>query len=100
MKKLRKNDPRRLRLQKYAPLAVTAFAAFTLFTSLFRPFWFDEVLTVSLVKYFSPSGGPVAIYQAYDIPNNHIAWNGDRKSSRSSSTVSRRRRRRCFPSSC
>ncbi len=74
MKKLRKNEPRRLRLQKYAPLAVTAFAAFTLFTSLFRPFWFDEVLTVSLVKYFSPSGGPVAIYQAYDIPNNHIVF--------------------------
>ncbi len=74
MKKIMDNERKLLHLLSYAGLAVMAFAGFTLFTSLFRPFWFDEVLTVSLVKYFSPSGGPGAIYRAYDIPNNHIVF--------------------------
>jgi len=51
-------------------VALTIVGAIVLFSSIQRPIWFDEALTV--LKYLSASYSKV--YSEYFIPNNHIAY--------------------------
>lgn len=49
------------------------FAIFSLcvFSYIFRPIWFDESLTLSIL---TANDGIPELYQAYEVPNNHIVY--------------------------
>ncbi len=53
------------------PFCVTLLLLLSSFTYLFRPFWFDEVLTLDNFVMRPPLS---RIYFLYEIPNNHIIF--------------------------
>lgn len=53
------------------PFCVTLLLLLSSFTYLFRPFWFDEVLTLDNFVMRPPLS---RIYFLYEIPNNHIVF--------------------------